>query len=357
MWLDHACGECPQRDSRWHALPAGGLVAVRPRPTASTGASPFAAGPPATGPRSSTIRSASEWVLRHPCRRERLWTHPPLLGGADFLATPNGSRASRCSGSAPTTPTRRATISRRQPQLYNLDCVAYESLLLGLFTIWRGQPTDRAKPNEVCVGFSRDGFHWSRPDRRAFIPVSEKRGDWNWGNVQSAGGGCLVVGDQLYFYVSGRAGVPGSSQSGVCTTSLATLRRDGFASLDAGPTEGVLTTRRLRFQGQHLFVNADADAGELQAEVLDANGQTIAPFTRENCLPLELDATRAAIRWRRAEDLTKLAGRPVRLRFYLTRASLYSFWVSPAKSGASHGYVAAGGPGLPGPVDTTGDGT
>ena len=84
--------------------------------------------------------------------------------------------------------------------------MAYESLLLGLFDIWRGQPKDRAKPNEVCVGFSRDGFHWHRPDRRAFIPVSEKQGDWNWGNVQSAGGGCLVVGDQLYFYVSAPEG-------------------------------------------------------------------------------------------------------------------------------------------------------
>ena len=31
-------------------------------------------------------------------------------------------------------------------------------------------------------------------------------GDWNWANVQSAGGGCPVVGDRLYFYVSGRRG-------------------------------------------------------------------------------------------------------------------------------------------------------
>ena len=82
------------------------------------------------------------------------------------------------------------------PQLYNLDCVAYESLVLGLFSIWRGDlnvPAGRPKPNNVCVGFSRDGFHWSRPDRRAFIDVSETKGDWNWGNVQSAGGCCLVV--------------------------------------------------------------------------------------------------------------------------------------------------------------------
>ncbi|HMC88050.1 MAG TPA: hypothetical protein VKI17_00815, partial [Gemmataceae bacterium] len=95
-----------------------------------------------------------------------------------------------------------------------------ESLLLRLFTIWRGQPRDRAKPNELCIGYSRDGFHWHRPDHRPFIPVSESHGDWNWGNVQSAGGGCLMVGDQLYFYVSGRAGIEGSPTSGVCTTEL-----------------------------------------------------------------------------------------------------------------------------------------
>ena len=34
--------------------------------------------------------------------------------------------------------------------------------------------------------------------RTPFVPCSERRGDWNWGNVQSAGGVCLVVeGDEL----------------------------------------------------------------------------------------------------------------------------------------------------------------
>jgi hypothetical protein len=246
---------------------------------------------------------------------------------------------------------------KTQPQLYNLDCVAYESMMLGLFTIWRGQPRDRAKPNEVCLGFSRDGFHWDRPDRRAFIPVSENQGDWNWGNVQSAGGGCLVVGDELYFYVSGRAGIPGTRNSGVCSTGLATLRRDGFASLDAKDTEGVITTRPVRFKGRYLFVNADVDHGELRAEVLDADGQVIAPFSRDNCTPLSKDATIARVRWTGTQDLSDLAGQVARLRFYVKRGSLFAFWVSPDQSGASHGYVAAGGPSFDGPVDTVGQQT
>ncbi len=240
-----------------------------------------------------------------------------------------------------------------RPQLYNLDAVAYESLLVGLFTIWRGQPTDSAKANEVTVGFSRDCFHWNRPDRRAFLPASGRFGDWNYANVQSAGGVCLVVGDRLYFYVSGRAGVRGVRADGATSTGLATLRRDGFASLDG---TGQLLTRPLRFSGKRLFVNVNSTAGELRAEMLDESGRVIAPYTLPNCLPVSIDNTLQEVRWRGAQDLAALAGRPVRIRFRLRHAELYAFWVSPDASGASLGYVSAGGPGIPGSRDTVGSG-
>src|SRR2546426_11227408 len=71
------------------------------------------------------------------------------------------------------------------------------------------------------------------------------------------------------FYVSGRTGRPGSNKAGTCATGLATLRRDGFASMDAGETGGTLTTRPVRFSGKHLFVNVDNAKGELRVEILD----------------------------------------------------------------------------------------
>ncbi len=243
-----------------------------------------------------------------------------------------------------------------EPQLYNLDVFPYESLLVGLFTIWQGPDNESCaklgihKRNEVLVGFTRDGFHWDRANRDRFLPVSDDPKAWNAGNVQSVGGGCLVVGDKLYFYCSGRTKEP----SDIGTTGLATLRRDGFASLDAGATEGQLTTRPLKFSGQHLFVNAAAPQGELRVEVLDAQGKVIAPFTKENCVPLAADQTQAEVKWRGVTDLSKLAGQPVRLRFHLRNGSLYAFWLSPAASGASHGYVAAGGPGYASNKDTVG---
>jgi hypothetical protein len=163
-----------------------------------------------------------------------------------------------------------------------------------------------------------------------------------------------VVGDQLYFYVSTRAGQRGSSSSGVSTTSLGTLRRDGFASMDAGETSGTLTTRPLRFNGRHLFVNTDTREGELRVEALDADGQIVAPFSRENCEPIRADKTLLPVRWKGATDLSALAAKPIKFRFHVTKGRLYAFWVSREPTGASHGYVAAGGPGFTGPTDTVG---
>jgi len=252
-------------------------------------------------------------------------------------------------------------------ELYNLDCVAYESIMLGLFTIFRGERPQREKPNDVCVGYSRDGFHWARPDREAFLPVSEHAGDWNWANVQSAGGCCLIVGDLLHFYVSGRQGVVSTNDPGVCSTGLATLRRDGFVSMDhPGPPRrvervtasgahalppGTLITRPVRFSGRHLFVNLAAPAGELRVEVLDVDGNTIAPYTSATCIPVHGDSTSAHVAWTGAADLAALSNRTVRFKFTVVNGSLYAFWVSADASGASRGYVAAGGPGFSSPID------
>lgn len=234
-----------------------------------------------------------------------------------------------------------------EPQLYNLDVFPYESLLVGLFTIWQGPDNETCqalgihKRNEVLVGFSRDGFHWDRSNRERFLGVSEDPKAWNAGNVQSVGGGCLVVGDKLYFYCSGRTMQPADSGA----TGLATMRRDGFASMDAGDVQGSLTTKLLKFSGANLFVNLESQRGGLQVEVMDEQGKVMDEFSRDKCLPLVGDSAKVVVRWRGGKDLSSLAGKPVRLRFYLTRGSLYSFWVGDSK-GASNGYVGAGGPGF-----------
>ena len=89
-----------------------------------------------------------------------------------------------------------------------------------------------------------------------------------------------------------------------------------------GAEEGALTTRPVRFRGAHLFVNVAAAEGELRVEVLDQGGRVLAPFTRAACVPVRADSTRQAVTWKGARDLSALAGRPVRFRFWSWALSL-----------------------------------
>ena len=103
-------------------------------------------------------------------------------------------------------------------------------------------------------------------------------------------------------------------------------------------------------------MNVAAAGGELTVEVLDEAGNAIEHLGRGRCVPVTGDATQQAVTWGNGGTLEEVAGRPVRLRFHLRDAALYSFWVSPERSGASHGYAAAGGPGFTAATDTMGQG-
>lgn len=246
-------------------------------------------------------------------------------------------------------------------QLYNLNAVAYESVMLGLHQILVDENEDamnagRPKVTDLKVSFSRDGFHWHRPDREAFIPSSRTVGEWDRGYVQSVGGICAVMGDELWFWYSGfrgNANRPGHSASlhDDSSTGLAILRRDGFTSMSG---TGDLVTVPVTFTGKYLFVNMAAASGKLKVEVLDKDSKVIAGFGSAECKPLSVDSTIAQIEWEGKKDLSELVGKQVRFRFILESGDLYSFWVSPSVNGESNGYVAGGGPGFTSNVDTVG---
>ncbi|KAB6279694.1 glycoside hydrolase family protein, partial [Bacteroides xylanisolvens] len=97
------------------------------------------------------------------------------------------------------------------PAIYNQDATPYESIMLGFFSVWQGPENDVCasdnviKRNQVMVGYSRDGYSWFREDMNPFHAVNTTTSDaWNQGNLQSVAGAPLIVGDKLYFYLSGR---------------------------------------------------------------------------------------------------------------------------------------------------------
>ncbi|MEA4918651.1 glycosyl hydrolase family 32 [Proteiniphilum sp.] len=247
-----------------------------------------------------------------------------------------------------------------EAQLYSLHGVAYESLILGAFQIHLGPSNEIAKKrkipkyNEMKLGFSRDGFHWYRPDRNSFIKGTYRDGDWDRAFINIPQGVCLVMGDKLWFPYCGYSGIAPDGTHGMYeggAIGMATLRRDGFASMETGKQPGTLLTRPVTFSGKFLFVNTDCPEGELLVEVLDENGIVMDQLTSE---PIHTDKTLYKVVWESGADLSGLANKPVRFRFNLTNGKLYSFWVSPDESGASYGYVGAGGPGFNGIIDNKG---
>lgn len=237
-----------------------------------------------------------------------------------------------------------------RPAIYNFDAMPYESIMLGFYAMWKGPENDVCKKldiqkrNELGMGYSRDGFHFYRPTYEPVMGVNETEGAWNWGNMQSIVGTPLIVGDSLYLYCSGRR-KNNIMWDGFTSTGLAMLRRDGFVSMKAGREEGFLTTEKIRFDGRHLFLNAEAEG--LSVEVLDADGQVIPGFSKTDCNAFRgLNATKQKVSWKSGKEIASLAGRTIRLKFYLTGGDLYAFWISPWETGESRGYTAGGGPGL-----------
>ena len=105
-----------------------------------------------------------------------------------------------------------------------------------------------------------------------------------------------------------------------------TLRLDGFASVYAPLTGGELLTRPLRFDGARLEINFSTSAGgRLRVEIQEETGQPIAGFTLDACHLQYGDQFDRVVSWESGADVSELAGRPVRLRFELKDADLYSF--------------------------------
>ncbi len=123
---------------------------------------------------------------------------------------------------------------------------------------WRGVPASSFSPERV------------------FIPAPRPADGSQWSDLHPLTNGFLVVGRNLHFYFGGRVQKPGETHANAAV-GLATLRRDGFASLDAGPEGGVMTTKPVTFTGNFMFVNLKTNApdGELRIEIVHPDGRPI----------------------------------------------------------------------------------
>lgn len=105
-----------------------------------------------------------------------------------------------------------------------------------------------------------------------------------------------------------------------------TIRIDGFVSLHAPRRGAEVLTDPLTFEGDRLELNfATSAAGSIRVEIRNADGSPIDGFALEDCHEVIGDELDRAVRWKDDPHLADLSERPIRLRFVMEDADLYSF--------------------------------
>ena len=105
-----------------------------------------------------------------------------------------------------------------------------------------------------------------------------------------------------------------------------TIRLDGFVSVQAPYAGGEVITRPLVFAGNELSINfSTSAAGSVRVEIQDAGGKPIPEYRLKDCPEIIGDHVDRTIRWKSRPDIGVLAGKPVRLRFVMQDADIYSF--------------------------------
>jgi hypothetical protein len=105
-----------------------------------------------------------------------------------------------------------------------------------------------------------------------------------------------------------------------------TLRTDGFASLRAGCTRGLLTTIPFTFTGKDLHINfSTSAAGSVRAALTDEAGTAYPGFSLEESNEIFGNSIDRIVRWQDENSAGILAGKTVRLVIHLADADLYAF--------------------------------
>ncbi len=104
-----------------------------------------------------------------------------------------------------------------------------------------------------------------------------------------------------------------------------TLRLDGFASLHTPYEGGEMVTKPLIFEGRELEINySTSAAGGIRVEIQDIDGRPAPGFSLAESAKIIGDEISRTVVWQKGGDVSRVAGKPVRLRFVMNDADLYS---------------------------------
>ena len=166
---------------------------------------------------------------------------------------------------------------------------------------------------------SRDGIHWDRRFMEAFVRPGPDPDNWTERNMY-VGPGIVPTGPaELSLYVIEHYRHP------TARVRRATIRTDGFVSVNAGYAGGEFRTHPFTFEGRQLHINyATSAIGSVRIAIEDANGTAIDGYGMDQAIEIYGDEIDRVVTWQGGDSVAALAGRPVRLRVALKDADLYA---------------------------------
>ena len=181
----------------------------------------------------------------------------------------------------------------------------------------------KADCSDTVLMTSRDGKSYDRPFPQALVRPGLDPENWTSRGNYAARGALATGPAEMSIYVQRHYGMRTSYLERL------TLRTDGLVSIAAGYAPGEVITKPFTFDGSVLNVNySTSSAGQVNIELLSADGQPVPGFTDADCKPLIGDSISQTVHWG-GGSVQQFAGKPVRIRFVLRDADVYSFRFSP----------------------------
>ena len=157
-------------------------------------------------------------------------------------------------------------------------------------------------------------------------------GTWDSHWAVSTNNPPFVDGDRLLIFYTGASTKHGSKEKGRRSLGLASLRKDGWVSLEAGRTEGIVVTEPLPLEEpMQLEINVDCFNGHISTEVLSMyEAQVLGGYKAEASRVERIDTTRHPVRWGEKFVVDPVESGRCYLRFAMTQASFFSYRWRPA---------------------------
>jgi hypothetical protein len=189
---------------------------------------------------------------------------------------------------------------------------------------------------DIELATSGDGLAWKRPFRKSFWLARSAGNQFDSGSIFLCPQGVLLDEEMHFYYGAYSQGATGSDDSKLTSgIGLATMPRDRFAGLQTVPRSaqptlkhpleniGQVTLKPMRLGASEITVNADATAGAVRAEILDADGKRIRGFTYEDAVPMKGDSLRHPARWK-GKEIRELSPGDYLIRLHLENATVYA---------------------------------